>query len=172
MLIDLSRVLSENARIEELTVEIETDHIDTGHSSYRINHKSPFVLKLTNIGIRKILMEVQADISLAIPCDRCLEEVITKFQVNISKEIDLSETEPDPLDEKDFIVGESLDLDRLIHEEILADVPMKVLCKPDCLGICKKCGANRNFTDCGCDSAALDPRMSKILDVFNEYKEV
>lgn len=172
MLISLSRVLSDEARMEESSVQIDMDFIDSGISTYKIIYKSPVELRLTNIGIRKILLEADADISLAIPCDRCLKEVNTKFQLNISKEIFLSEKDPDPLDEADFLIGEDLDVDRLIQGEILADIPMKILCKEDCRGICGTCGTNRNFTECDCDMAATDTRMSKILDVFNEYKEV
>ena len=48
---------------------------------------------------------------------------------------------------------------------------MKVLCRENCKGICNRCGANLNLGSCKCDDAELDPRMSKILDIFNQFKE-
>ena len=49
---------------------------------------------------------------------------------------------------------------------------MKVLCKEDCKGICNRCGANLNMGSCKCDNAEPGTGMSKILDVFNQFKEV
>ena len=51
-------------------------------------------------------------------------------------------------------------------------MPVKVLCRPDCKEICKKCGHNLNDGDCGCDTFVPDPRMAAIKDIFNANKEV
>ena len=76
------------------------------------------------------------------------------------------------LDEGDCIQNKKLDVDALMHNEILTDWPMQVLCSEDCKGICPSCGANRNRTSCDCDTAVLDPRMAAIRDIFSKFKEV
>ncbi len=50
-------------------------------------------------------------------------------------------------------VGEDgmIDLAPLVRELSLLALPIKVLCRPDCLGLCQECGANLNDGDCGCD---------------------
>jgi uncharacterized protein len=65
-----------------------------------------------------------------------------------------------------------LDVDRLLFNEILVNWPEKVLCKPDCKGICKTCGTNLNLATCDCEQSELDPRMAQFQDVFNKFKEV
>ena len=65
-----------------------------------------------------------------------------------------------------------LDVDRLIASELMVNLPMKVLCREDCKGICRKCGKNLNEGACGCDDSVPDPRMSVIQDIFKQFKEV
>ena len=74
--------------------------------------------------------------------------------------------------EKSYVEGYNLNVDELVYDEILLNLPMKVLCKPNCKGICNRCGMNLNYGECGCDRESLDPRMSVIRDIFNNFKEV
>ena len=77
------------------------------------------------------------------------------------------------MDEADsYMEDGELDVDRLIYNEILVNWPAKVLCKPDCKGICPKCGTNLNLETCDCEPGELDPRMAAFQDVFNKFKEV
>ena len=91
----------------------------------------------------------------------------------IEKEIDLTgSSEEKGVDALDYMAGTSLDVDQLIFGEILVSWPMKVLCREDCKGICKRCGANLNLAECQCQKTELDPRMAAIQDIFNKFKEV
>ncbi len=40
----------------------------------------------------------------------------------------------------------------LIDGEVQLEIPMKPLCRPDCLGLCPTCGADRNAGPCDCQS--------------------
>ena len=103
------------------------------------------------------------------------EEVPTTFHIDINKEIPLEETpdvDEEKLEAKDYMLGFHLDLDRIIYDEVLVNWPMKVLCKEDCAGICKKCGKNLNHGTCDCEKTEPDPRMAVIQDVFKNFKEV
>ena len=64
------------------------------------------------------------------------------------------------------------DRDKLVNGELIVNLPMKVLCSPDCKGICKRCGKNLNEGPCACDDRSPDPRMAAIRDIFNNFKEV
>jgi uncharacterized protein len=49
-------------------------------------------------------------------------------------------------------------------------IPLKVLCKDDCKGLCPRCGINLNDTSCSCDTTDTDPRwapLSKLKDESN-----
>jgi uncharacterized protein len=59
-------------------------------------------------------------------------------------------------------VGEDgmIDLAPLVRELSLLAVPIKVLCREDCQGLCQECGANLNLGDCGCAESEIDPRLA------------
>lgn len=174
MLIDLSELLSTSNKDQTYEVSIEMNELDVNGSVYLFNKKEPVMLNIRNVDRKKILVEAKTSCSLNIPCDRCLNDVEIDFDIDFSKTIDMSNDLVDEEDRDDFayIVESNLDVDKLVYNEVLVNMPMKVLCDDNCKGICNRCGANLNLQQCDCDRTELDPRMSKILDVFNNFKEV
>ena len=43
--------------------------------------------------------------------------------------------------------GDQLDLEPMVREAVLLELPLAPLCRPDCAGLCPECGANRNEVD-------------------------
>mgnify|MGYP000155189366 FL=1 len=124
---------------------------------------------------RELMITGEGRLVLEIPCDRCLEAVPTEFILEFTKNVDLDESSEEQameLDEKNYIDGYNLDVDKLLYNEILIGWPMKILCREDCKGICNMCGQNLNKGTCDCEDTSLDPRMSVIRDVFKNFKEV
>lgn len=103
-------------------------------------------------------------------CDRCLEPfdfvVATKFHVYLVRgPAGPSEEEVELLDddmEVEFIRGETVDLDDVVREQVFLSVPMKCVCKGDCRGLCRRCGANLNAGPCSCRSEGEHPAFSKL----------
>ena len=174
MVIDISKVMkSINKEItEEVTIEMTSFESRLG--DFPILQKSPVVLTITNQENKTLFIRGAVDVTLSIPCGRCLEEVPTQICFEIDKKLDINESilVDDEMEENDYLIGFELDVDKLVYAEILVNWPMKVLCKEDCEGICKVCGANLNKGDCGCQRTELDPRMAAIQDIFNKFKEV
>ena len=66
-----------------------------------------------------------------------------------------------------LVENESIELDDLLREDILLELPTKFLCKPDCKGLCPQCGKNLNEGKCGCSARQVDPRLEilkKLID--------
>lgn len=59
-------------------------------------------------------------------------------------------------------IKDVLDIDTDIREEIVLDIPMKILCRPDCKGVCPGCGANRNVEPCACTAVSAENIVDKI----------
>ena len=175
MLISLSEIMTTKDKVVQINAPIEMERFDYQGDSYEFAHKEPVNLTITNLGDRMVMIEGSTNISLILFCSRCLKEMIYPMNINIQKEIDfnLSEDErAEDLDETNYIIGYNLDVDTLIYDEILIGFPMKLLCSEDCKGLCKNCGTNLNEKSCDCDTFVYDPRMSKIRDIFNNFKEV
>ena len=173
MLINLTDVLSCEEKVVKRTVETELQSFDISLGSFPLTEEKPLTLILTNLGDDKLLIEGEFSVKAQIPCDRCLTEVEVPIDVSFEKEVDMklsAEGRIDDLDETDFINGYNLDTDQLVYGELLVNWPMKILCKPDCKGICRKCGKNLNDGPCGCDTVELDPRMAVIAEIFKNSK--
>ena len=111
-------------------------------------------------------------------CSRCLSEVECEYELSINRKVnvalnkvyieDSSET-----DDISYIEDCNLDIDRLVLDELFTILPLSVLCKEDCKGICKVCGTNLNKSTCDCDQTVPDPRMAVFSDIFKDFnKEV
>ena len=56
--------------------------------------------------------------------------------------------------------GDRIDVSEIAVSAFVLDMEMKILCRPDCKGLCPKCGANLNDGDCGCSRREIDPRLA------------
>ncbi|HUO47444.1 MAG TPA: DUF177 domain-containing protein [Acidimicrobiales bacterium] len=59
---------------------------------------------------------------------------------------------------------DEIDLEPLVRDAVLLELPVTSLCRPDCRGLCPACGADWNEGPCGCEAPA-DPRWAA-LDVL------
>lgn len=174
MLIDLRKLLSGSKDSINISAVLDMNVFDTGICSYEIVEKPEFPLSISKIDKNKFSIKCAGFVSMNIPCDRCLESVLTRVNFDIDFEEDLKELSGriEEQEEKDYIDGYNLDVDRLVFGELLLSMPGKTVCSDDCKGLCPVCGMNLNITECGCDRSSLDPRMSVFKDILNNFKEV
>lgn len=172
MLINLTDVFTSEGKDRRESLTFEPDVVSSMGNTYRIQDKSPISLTFTNIGIGKVLVQGEVKMTLSIPCDRCLKTVEVPLHIDFAEEVFSPEIQAEDQDEQEFMLGYELDVEALMNSEILVNMPVKVLCKSDCKGICKQCGHDLNEGDCGCDTFVPDPRMAAIKDIFNANKEV
>jgi uncharacterized protein len=164
-LVDLTDVILTEGRRSEYTAELAIDSLSyEAEGVFPIVEKTPVTLTVENKGGRKIELSVQTMPSVMIPCARCLKPVCCRLEIQSSYETEL--------DDNEYIDGYNLDVDQLVHDEALLVWPKRVLCREDCKGLCDICGHDLNAGPCGCDHTEADPRMAKILDIFNKFKEV
>ena len=139
--------MSDQHKTVEETVRLEMEEIRMKSGTYPIISKEPVHVRVEHIRGKELLVNAETRIVVAIPCDRCLDDVKREFVLDCAKHVDvgLSDAElTEELDESNFIDGYHLDVDKLLYGEILSDWPVKVLCREDCKGLCKVCGQNLN----------------------------
>lgn len=175
MLINLSELFSVKGKEKTYSVAIDKDEFLVANQAYPIDSATPAILRVQNLGEKKLLLTGTAEVFVSIPCDRCLEPVSYPIKLDFNEELDLNRTEEERvemLNEQPYIKGYNLDVEQLLSNELLLNLPMKILCSEDCRGICNRCGANLNQRTCSCDQSSPDPRMSRIQDLFQQFKEV
>ena len=91
-------------------------------------------------------------------CPRCL----TAFEAPLSFEFTAfseragdRQGTPRELEEDGVVVhdGRTVALDEQVREQAMLARPMLVYCRPDCAGLCPRCGADRNQGPCRCEAA-------------------
>ncbi|SNS30225.1 uncharacterized protein SAMN05421770_101408 [Granulicella rosea] len=55
-----------------------------------------------------------------------------------------------------------LSLEDVVREQVLLSLPGRTLCKPDCKGLCPRCGQNLNVATCKCAETEVDPRWNAL----------
>jgi len=113
-----------------------------------------------------------------VPCARCVEPV----QIPLAAEFDLifrpaaADSEPTersitaPETEIGYYLKDSLLLEDVLREQVLLSLPVRTLCKPDCKGLCPRCGENRNSQACSCDEGPSDPRWEALSGLRGRIK--
>lgn len=104
-------------------------------------------------------------------CSRCLEPADISVTFDLEDEyfpsIDIVSGLPLPRNPDNLMLDEShvLDLNEALDQYLVMAMPMKVLCHPDCAGICPTCGQNLNQGSCSCAGQMHDPRWSKLVNL-------
>ncbi|MDQ7819529.1 MAG: DUF177 domain-containing protein [Armatimonadota bacterium] len=95
-------------------------------------------------------------------CGRCLTTFRSELRATVDEEFLIGGTvrtggELGPEDFQ-FPLGPDmiLDVTDVVRQYLLLALPMVPLCRPDCRGLCPRCGANRNEGTCGCAPEADD----------------
>jgi uncharacterized protein len=103
---------------------------------------------------RQIIVRGTVRTSATFPCDRCLAE----FKQDVSSAFavvyieDEEEAGRFPPEEVRMIRPDTtvIDLAPDVREMIVLSIPLKLLCREECRGLCSSCGADLNRVDCGC----------------------
>lgn len=132
-------------------------------------------LVLTN---RSILATGKFNTLADCTCSRCLEEFQYPLEFELSEEFfptgDILKGAPSPVakaeEEDGFIIGEDhiLDLSEALRQNMIIGLPVKPVCKPECAGLCQKCGQNLNIGQCGCSVEQIDPRWSPLKKLIED----
>ena len=65
-----------------------------------------------------------------------------------------------------------LDLTDAVGQYAVMAIPIKLLCKPDCAGLCSVCGYNLNNGSCGCSRKETDPRWSRLMQLVDKNENI
>lgn len=128
-----------------------------------------------------VTLEVGLETAIDIECCRCLEPLTIPVQNQIKctlipggedEEKD-AESEVEGGDDFCFYRGDVIDLDLIIFEQIMLQIPIKALCSDSCRGLCPHCGANLNISTCSCRTDPVDVRLAalKKFKVRNTKKQ-
>ena len=101
-------------------------------------------------------------------CDRCAADFDQDVEIPIDVVLVTELANEENEDEWVFpLEGDSADLEDIVRNVFVLNMDSKLLCTPDCKGLCCRCGKNLNKGPCGCQKE-LDPRFAALRQLLDK----
>ena len=132
-------------------------------------------LQRTNRGI---IARGEIKASLRRTCARCTDPYVEEVRIPVSEEF-LPSVDPDTGAPVVLEEGEGpetlrinehheIELDGVLHDELVLTEPMHPLCRPDCPGLCPECGLRMDSGDHAHGGDEIDPRLAGLAALLND----
>ena len=116
--------------------------------------------KCQNIGESVFLVDGKIEFEIQGHCAKCAKPMSKRISLDFEDKFSKNTEEGEDLYPYS---GDVLDLTQALLDEAVLSLPMRMLCREDCKGLCPICGADLNDGDCGCDRTKY-----VVADVFHE----
>ena len=103
---------------------------------------------------QEVLVTGQVKGEIELSCYYCNEKFAAPIEFQIVKSFPVSE--------------EVIDLEEDIRQLFILNLPLRPLCRADCLGLCPECGQNLNTGKCGCKIEDPLNRWGKLKDLLKK----
>lgn len=111
--------------------------------------------------VEGVLITGTASAQLVGECVRCLTEVTDDVEVDVQELFTYAESEADD-EEASHLDGELADLEPVLRDAIVLDLPFQPVCRPDCRGLCPECGRDLNTVEEHAHGGGADPRWAAL----------
>ncbi len=140
MLIDISKIKSSTGDVLVIDETLDISELDPAFSDVKVEGKIKNIAGV--LTIKAVISGIYTSV-----CDRCMEDASVKLEAKLDTIFDLNEAKDDSL----TLENGKIDLTRTAYDALSLEIPMVLLCKEDCKGICPNCGANLNVEECRCE---------------------
>ncbi len=109
--------------------------------------------------VEGILVTGVAGFQLAGECARCLSPVSAEGEIDVQELFLFPDKEPEDV-EASRVEGDLIDLEPVLRDTVVLELPFIPLCREDCAGLCLLCGADLNADPSHAHEQAVDPRWA------------
>jgi DUF177 domain-containing protein len=164
-IIDLGRLSLSHGEGARLDLGVRLDPLELGGQTYSPASESVDARLDLSRPSNGYAFRLRFPLAVAGPCMRCLEPAVVETEVD-AREIDQADTDDEEL-RSPYVVEDDLDLGRWAHDAAILALPTRLLCRPDCAGLCPVCGESLNDADPADHKhdAGGDPRWAKLKEL-------
>jgi len=142
-------------------VEIELEPLVLGGEEYAPRPSIlPATLTITQ-ATSGIVFELELAVHLHGPCQRCLTQTAVSEDIH-AREYQAANPGGDDELRTPYLRDDQLDLDAWARDALVLQLPDKILCRPDCAGLCPVCGRDLNVEPHTHEELGTDPRWSAL----------
>ena len=107
------------------------------------------------------VFELSFRVALHGPCFRCLADTVLELPIR-AREYQAASPEADEELRSPYVSDDVLDLSGWARDTIALELPDKILCGPDCAGLCPFCGKDLNLEPHEHEEDETDPRWEAL----------
>ena len=142
-------------------VDVELEPLVLGGQDYRPEPAEvPAKLTITK-ATSGTVYELAFRVQLLGPCFRCLRDTAIELSIRAT-EYQADSSDGDEELETPYVADDTLDLSAWARDALALELPDKILCKPDCAGLCPVCGKDLNDEPHTHEEVAVDPRWAAL----------
>jgi uncharacterized protein len=165
-MLDVAALGLASGDVRRVEVPIEMDPLRFGGETYdvRAGDGGTVELQATSGGL---YLKLHFEATVTGPCYRCLEDARADVTVDATEYQERGADADDDELSTEYLSDEELDVDRWARDALVLALPGKILCRPDCAGMCPRCGARLEpgvAHDCG--PAETDPRWESLRQLL------
>ncbi|MDR3085691.1 MAG: DUF177 domain-containing protein [Christensenellaceae bacterium] len=152
---------------ERLPFEVEGEFAAFEFSGDALAFDGPVKVRgfMTGIG-EDITVEGQIEALLLGSCARCLQTAKIALRIPFAEVFTRQPSEEHP--DAFLFEGAKADIDEMVLANLFMNLPMQILCKGDCKGLCPVCGKDRNREPCDCDQMRADSPFAALRNLFKD----
>lgn len=117
-------------------------------------------LRIESVG-EGVLVTGTAEVEIRGECGRCLTPIEDDLTIDVMELYLFPESETDDADAS-RLEGTLLDLEPLVRDQVVLELPFMPVCREDCAGLCPTCGANLNDDPDHTHGEVFDARWEKL----------
>ncbi len=122
--------------------EIQLEPLELGGQRYLpVPETAPAELTITRASTGTVF-ELAFHVRLHGPCFRCLEDAVLDLPIS-GREYQATAPTDDEM-QTPYLEDDKLDLSAWARDALALELPDKILCKPECAGLCPVCGKDLN----------------------------
>ena len=144
--------------------EVELAPFELGGQRYVATPERPEVELTVSRTTSGLLFDLAFDARLAGPCFRCLTETAVETSIRAREYHALSPGEVDEL-QTPYVEDNRLALPSWARDAVALALPDKILCRPDCAGLCPVCGKDLNEEPHEHAGERSDPRWAALAEL-------
>jgi uncharacterized protein len=166
MLLNLASIISTSGGVVPFSFSMDLSQMEFG-STFPVTEPVSIVGQVRNeAGV--LLLTASMDTLLHCVCDRCATPFTREFHQEVSAVLVTELCHEKNEDDWTFLLtGDCADLDDIMTTAFVLNMDSKMLCSPDCKGLCASCGKNLNEGPCDCKKE-LDPRLAVLAQLLKD----
>jgi uncharacterized protein len=145
-------------------LELDLEPFELGGQRYLpVPERVPAELTVSRASTGTVF-DLRFDIRLHGPCYRCLGDAVLELPIAAQE---YQATNPGDAEEltTQYVADDRLDLAGWARDASALALPEKILCRPDCAGLCPVCGQNLNDMPHTHDEEPADPRWGVLAEL-------